>query len=131
MKNLFFSLCSSLFLLSGCSVQKDSTEINQKLDSKSEKEIVLVKVIEDSRCPEGVQCIWAGEVTIVVAAYENKKKIEQVQFVINQNSMDDVNKWFTQHLPQTNKSLKETSVLPYPKEGVQIKPEDYHILLIY
>ncbi len=28
--------------------------------------LTFVKVVGDSRCPQGVQCIWAGEVTIAL-----------------------------------------------------------------
>jgi len=122
-----------VFLLHGCaSAQKGNEEINQKLDSKSDKEIVLIKVISDSRCPEGVQCVWAGEVTIEVAAYENKKLIEQKTFAIGQNpeALEEVKSWFSKH-SVSNQELKEVSVLPYPKEGVQVKTEEYKIKLVY
>ncbi|WP_300565509.1 hypothetical protein [Flavobacterium sp.] len=133
MRHLSFAVCSLLFVLmnSCASAQKNDTEINQKLDSKSDKEIVLVKVIDDSRCPEGVQCIWAGEVTIDVAAYENKKIVEQVQFTINRSSIEDIKTWFTKHLPSKKDTLKEIEVVPYPKAEVPRKPEDYYIKLVY
>ena len=125
-------LFCSFILLGGCaSAQKSSNEINQKLDSKSGKEIVLVKVIDDSRCPEGVQCIWAGEVTIEVAAYENGKLVEQIQFTIKPNNNEEAKKWFIKHSPENKGEVKEISVLPYPKEGVAVKLENYYIKLIY
>jgi hypothetical protein len=126
------AFCSFVFVLNSCaSAQKNDNEINQKLDMKSGKEIVLVKVIDDSRCPEGVQCIWAGEVTIEVAAYENRKLIEQVQFTLGQKNRDEAKKWFIQHLPATDKELQRISVLPYPKDGVPREMEDYIIKLVY
>jgi hypothetical protein len=122
----------SVLVLMGCaSVPTNENEINQKLDAKTDKEIVLVKAVDDSRCPEGVQCIWAGEVTIEVAAYENKKLVEQTQFVVNRNTKEEINAWFTKHLPLRKEPLKEINVLPYPKEGVQVKKEDYKIKLEY
>lgn len=126
------ALFSFIFILNSCaSAQKNDNEINQKLDSTSGKEIVLVRVINDSRCPEGVQCIWAGEVTIEVAAYENKKLVEQVQFTINYKDNDESKKWFIQHLPTSDKELQRISVLPYPKDGIARKLEDYIIQLGY
>lgn len=126
------AFCSFIFLLNSCaSAQKDSTVINQKLDTKATKEIVLVKLINDSRCPEGVQCIWAGEITFEVAAYENKKLVEQVQFTLNPSSNDDAKNWFMKHLPSTGKELKGLDIQPYPKDGVQHKAEDYVIRLVY
>ena len=119
-------------LFAGCAgVQNTESEINQKLDAKSDKEIVLVKVINDSRCPQGVQCIWAGEVIVEVAAYENKELVEQATFTLNKDTKEEVKNWFTKHLPGRKENLKEIQVLPYPKEGIQIQPEDYRITLNY
>jgi hypothetical protein len=28
--------------------------------------LVLKEVVSDSRCPEGLNCIWAGEVTVLI-----------------------------------------------------------------
>ncbi|WP_442787369.1 hypothetical protein [Flavobacterium suncheonense] len=117
-------------LLMGCA-SASKNEINQQLDSQSGKEVVLVRVLNDSRCPEGVQCVWAGEVTIEVAVYENKKLSEQTQFTLNAQSADEVKAWFEQHLPPSKEKLKAVSVAPYPKEGVTIQPEEYKIVLKY
>jgi hypothetical protein len=123
---------SFLFLLNSCaSAQKDAAVINQKLDTKSSKEIVLVKILNDSRCPEKVQCIWAGEVSFEVAAYENKKLVEQMQFTLNPGSIDEIKSWFVKHLPPSNKELKGFDITPHPKEGAQLKFEDYVIHLVY
>lgn len=124
------SFYSAVVLLSGCA-SVPNNEINQKLDSASAKEIVLVKVLEDSRCPEGVQCVWAGEVTVEVAAYENKKLVDQSQFTFNLKNEQEIIKWFGTHLPEKQQELKSVSVVPYPKEGVEIKPQDYKIVLNY
>lgn len=131
MKNLIIAL-STLSLISGCrTITMDKEEINQKLDSSKGKEIVLVQVINDSRCPEGTQCIWAGEVSIEVAAYENKKLVEQVTLTLNRSTIDEVRTWFSKHLPIVKEPLKGIDVLPHPKEGVSIQPEDYKIALKY
>jgi len=127
----YISLVIATLSLIGCASAQNDNTINQKLDSKSDKEIVLVKVIDDSRCPEGVQCIWAGEVTIEVAAYENKKIVEQVQFTVNTKSKEEIVSWFTKHLPTQTNQLKGISILPYPKDGDTRKLEDYFIKLNY
>ncbi|ESU29892.1 hypothetical protein FLJC2902T_03720 [Flavobacterium limnosediminis JC2902] len=125
-------ICCILFLMVACSsAKKSDNTINQKLDSKTDKEIVLVKVSNDSRCPEGVECVWAGEVTFEVAAYENGKILEQMQFTLNQNTAEEIRAWFVLHLPENNKELKAIGVVPYPKEGMKIQPKDYYIQLVY
>lgn len=119
-------------LMAACSTTKMKGDIiNQKLDAKSGKEIVLVKVNNDSRCPEGVECVWAGEVSFEVAAYENGKVMEQVQFTLNKDTSEAIKAWFVLHLPESKKELKTIGVLPYPKDGVKIRPEEYYIKLVY
>lgn len=126
MKNLI--VCILCFTLFGCS-SAQINEIDQRADNKSDKEIVLVKVTNDSRCPEGVTCIWAGEVIIEVAAYESSKIVEQTQFVVNRKNMEEIISWFEKHLPARKEKLKGLSVVPYPKDGVLINPEEYKIIL--
>lgn len=125
---LFFS--SALFL-AGCATAQNDDIIDQKLDSKQNKEIVLVKVINDSRCPQGVQCIWAGEITFEVAAYENRKLVEQTQLTLSPNKEKLVIDWFIKHLPESKTPLREINIGPYPKQDKLITPADYFIKLIY
>lgn len=128
----FVLIAGFVLSMMGCaSVKENPNEINQKLDSKSGKEIVLVNVVNDSRCPENTQCVWAGEVTVEVAAYDNEKLVEQKQFTFNKDTIDEIKLWFTEHLPKQNETLKNVSVVPYPKEAVVIQPKDYKIVLKY
>ncbi|MBP9792755.1 MAG: hypothetical protein KBC56_02025 [Flavobacterium sp.] len=130
MKKLLFLIFITSSLTS-CSCQKAITEINQKLDSKTTKEIVLVRLINDSRCPENVQCIWAGEVTFEVAAYDNGNLMEQKQFILKPTNQDEVIAWLSKHLPKTKTPLQSIAVVPYPKDGVSVKLEEYTLKLNY
>lgn len=122
-----------LILIAGinCSSQKQTTTINQVLDSKKGREIVLVKIINDSRCPEKTQCIWEGEVNFEVAVYENGKIIEQTQLTLNSKKQEEVTDWFKKQLGKPGENLKNVGVVPYPKVGVSVKYEDYYIDLVY
>jgi hypothetical protein len=40
--------------------------------------LVLKEVTSDSRCPQGLNCIWAGEAQVIVSVYNNKKLVEDV-----------------------------------------------------
>lgn len=133
MKNLLNFIYLNLIIILSANAQSKNSQflINQKLDSKYRNEIVFVKLLEDSRCPEKVQCIWAGEVSFEVAAYKNKKLVEQVQFTLNNSTEEEIKKWFTLHSPIRKKPIKYVAVYPYPKNGVNTKQEDYFIKLIY
>ena len=127
----YIALFSFALFLIGCATAQNDNVINQELDSKKGKEIVLVKVINDSRCPQGVNCIWAGEITFEVAAYESGKLVEQTQLTLTPNKEKLVLDWFTKHLPESKTALKEIGISPYPKQDKEINPADYFIKLIY
>lgn len=51
----------------GLSLQSDGTvqmKVGQSAKISSSMSLDYVRVVSDSRCPAGAQCIWAGEVTI-------------------------------------------------------------------
>ena len=54
----------------------------QKVVTKDKIKIKFLSVVEDSRCPEGVNCIWAGNAKIKIeVSQKNQKEI----FDINTN----------------------------------------------
>jgi len=64
-----------LFLIVGSMIvtaQKDdeiAVSVGEKGCSKTASiEVEFIRVVEDSRCPEGVDCIWAGRAVIEVRA---------------------------------------------------------------
>ena len=51
-------------------------KINQVVFIKSENiKIIFINVTEDSRCPSDVDCIWEGQVTIVINIFKNNQFI--------------------------------------------------------
>tara|TARA_R110000851_G_scaffold234483_1_gene386929 strand:- start:279 stop:593 length:315 start_codon:yes stop_codon:yes gene_type:complete len=94
-------------------------------------QLVLKEVLADSRCPEGVRCIWMGEIKVVVSVYEGKKLIKEEELVVSEKN-DQINKeWFMNYLPPNQKNIKSINVVPYPKEGVTIDPKAYYIKIGY
>ncbi|CAM2862441.1 hypothetical protein [Flavobacterium frigoris] len=109
-----------------------SLKITQKkcLKNKGTK-LILKEVLSDSRCPEGVQCIWAGEAKVVVSVYEGKKFVKDEELVISGKN-EQINKdWFMSYLPFSQKNIKSINIVPYPKEGVKINPKEYYIKIGY
>lgn len=67
------------FALEAQTVQKQKVQINkQKKFSRSNLTVKFVELVEDSRCPEGTNCIWAGNarIKIEVSKGRNKKTFE-------------------------------------------------------
>jgi len=88
----------------------------------------LKNVINDSRCPEGVTCIWAGEVSVVVEVYNDKKFIEEKTITFNSKNRDENIQWFSTYY--TGK-IKSVGVGPYPKEGVLVKDKKKYIKIVF
>lgn len=93
--------------------------------------LVLKAIVNDSRCPEGVACIWAGEVSTVVAVYKDSKLLEEHTMVFSIKDQEGNKQWFSKYLPEKQKNVKSVSVFPYPKEGVEINPNEYRIKIGY
>ena len=94
-------------------------------------QLVLKAISNDSRCPEDVSCIWAGEVTAVVSVYKDSKLIEDSTLVFSMKNEEDNKKWLATYLSEKQKKIKSIRVLPYPKEGSKINPEEYYLKIGY
>lgn len=102
-----------------------------KCTIKKGKSILLKEVLSDSRCPEGVSCIWAGEIKVVVSVYQDKKFIkDEILTIAGDRSQENLD-WFAENLPSDKKNIKGITVFPSPKEGVTIKSKDYYIQIAY
>lgn len=88
----------------------------------------LKSVLNDSRCPEGTACIWAGEVSAVVEVYNDKKFVEEKTLSFNSKNREENNFWFSKYY---SKKIKSISVLPYPKEGVVVKEKKKYIKIVF
>jgi len=94
-------------------------------------QLVLKAISNDSRCPEDVTCIWAGEVTAVVSVYKDSKLIDDSTLVFSMKNEEDNKKWLATYLSDKQKKIESIRVLPYPKEGSKINPEEYYMKIGY
>lgn len=124
---------SVLFLMFSC-VTKKSTKINTIVDQSiiTQKhtdlqgfQLILKNVYNDSRCPEGVTCVWAGEVTVEIEVFENNKLIEEKTLVFNSRNTNENKVWFAKYYPE--KPIQSVLVLPYPKDGITNELKDYFL----
>lgn len=88
----------------------------------------LKAVINDSRCPEGLNCVWAGEVSATIEVYKNKKLVEEKHITFNATNRLENIKWFENYY---SKKIKSVGVLPYPKDGVAIKPKNQYLKIVF
>ncbi len=104
-------------------------KFTQKTIKKRGTQLVLKKVVNDSRCPEGVNCIWAGEIEIEIAIYKNRKLISTENILISPKLQSENIAWFSKYYPKLN--IKEINVLPYPKNEVVVNPKDYFVKVYF
>ena len=88
----------------------------------------LQSVFDDSRCPEGVTCIWAGEVSATVEVYKDKKLVEEKTVTLNSKNKEENFKWFANYFP---KKIQSIGVVPYPKEGQIVNPKKQYINIVF
>ncbi|WP_430399512.1 hypothetical protein [Flavobacterium sp.] len=121
---LFLVGCAKKPLLE--SVSANSINNNTRTDKY---EIIISKVISDSRCPVDVNCVWAGEVELMLSIYkENVFYTEELITVSYKNTLE--NKSILEKYT-SNKKIKSIEVLPEKKQGVEIKLQDYSLKIDY
>ncbi len=88
----------------------------QKVVSKGKLTIKFVSVVEDSRCPVGVDCIWAGNAKVQINA-------------TNQNGVSKTFELNTGLEPQSvtfeGYEIKLAGLLPHPRANLPINPKRY------
>jgi hypothetical protein len=86
--------------------------------------IKFVSVAEDSRCPKGVNCIWAGNARVMLQV--GKTNGAPVKLELNTNAReatDGAGGGYGQYL------IKLVEVAPYPVAEQPIKPGSYTVTL--
>ncbi|MFE3846983.1 hypothetical protein ACFX5D_03250 [Flavobacterium sp. LB3P45] len=103
----------------------------KKCLKKSGCQIVFKELVSDSRCPEGVTCVWAGEASAIVSLYKDSKLVEEKTIVFSMKNIEENKQWFSKYLPVKQRKIKTVGVFPYPKQGVVGNKKDYYIKIGY
>ena len=100
--------------------QEFSLRIGQAAQIENEQLVIRFNDIKgDSRCPRGVQCFWAGEVSCdVTVTYRGSSS----DIILTQSGLTE---------PPAESRYEDYkfifSVEPYPEEGKQISTADYRL----
>ena len=125
---LVFALCAFV----ACKSAKENTN-EVVMTSKNEAvsndyAIVINKIVSDSRCPEGTNCIWAGEIVMELSVLQNKEIKETIVLTFSSKTRDENFAWFGKYIPN-NKKLIKYRISPTKTEQ-QLELIDYKIELI-
>ncbi len=88
-----------------------------------ETQIKFKKVLADSRCPKGVQCVWAGEAKVLIEIYKNGEldTEKELTFAALKSVLDIIDTEFL--------GIKALRLQPYPNAAVPKNKEEYYLLL--
>ncbi|HZL10145.1 MAG TPA: hypothetical protein VFC65_09115 [Prolixibacteraceae bacterium] len=113
--------CEEITLDQTFTIGKESTfRMNQLYISADGQYTLKISEIGDSRCPEGLLCIWSGEISVNGEWTENKNKTNiELHSVLKDLQTEP-----------TGFSFQIVDAKPYPKIGTETKPEDLVISLL-
>ena len=83
--------------------------------------ITFTNVAEDSRCPQGVTCIWAGNGKVVLKLGKARRRSNTISLNTTLDPKHDVYQGY---------EVKLVSLAPYPKKDVAIKKKEYVATLV-
>ncbi len=113
--------CEETILDQGFTIGREAAfKVNQLYTSDDGQYTLKITEVSDSRCPEGVVCVWSGEVTIKGEFSEKgNKSLFEIHSVMSQTNVQPDG--FT---------VKIVDAKPYPKYGTESKPEDLIVTLL-
>ena len=100
--------------------QESTFRINHLYTSSDGQYTLKINEISDSRCPEGVQCVWQGEVTLKGEWTTNSNKSDfELHSVVKASEIQPPG--FT---------IQIVDAKPYPAYGADSRPKDLVITLL-
>lgn len=128
MKAKLLIIAVLLFSLTGLAQAAGSQKkvhVDRQFDLKAGGEVLVKEaalkirfggVLDDSRCPEGVDCIWAGNGKITVTVRKGKQKPVALEL----NTMTE-----PKSVAYEGYEITLVKLAPYPKKDVKIKKGTY------
>jgi len=102
--------------------QEFEVRVGETVTIKSEGlKINLIRVDEDSRCPEGVQCVWAGNGKVVLKLMKARKRAAIKNLNTNLDPKSAAYRGY---------DVKLVNLSPYPKKDVAIRKKEYVATLV-
>ena len=80
----------------------------------------LVQVLQDSRCPKGVECIWAGNAKVEVEITNDKGDKITKQVTLSGKQLPAI-------YTEDGLEIYIRGLAPYPTTGSKINPSDYYL----
>lgn len=98
--------------------------INERLQNCPKNISFTLLDIQDSRCPDGAVCIWAGMIVVEAAMTIDGKDLD-LQLSNNKNASG-----FPEEFSTSEYTIKLIDSIPYPDVNNPSKPEDKRAIFI-
>ncbi len=92
----------------------------------SDLDIAFRRVVTDSRCPRGAQCVWAGEATVAVEAKDRNTSAESLEARLSGAGTPDSGPW-TEY---DGYRIQVRALEPYPVAGNATDTTSYVVTLV-
>ncbi len=121
MKNIFLGLILTLMFggvitANAQTTQQVSLRVNKQKSVMRDRLRIKFVAVEDSRCPQDVNCVWAGNAKVTVKV--TNRRGESKTFDLNTN-LDAKSVKFDGY------EIKLGDVTPYPRSNIRIDPSGY------
>jgi hypothetical protein len=136
MKTRIFLLLLCALSLTVSAQMKKKTKLTDfsitqtKSIQKKGTQLFLKKVISDARCPEGIDCVWAGEAQANISTYKNGKWTDETILTFSSKKETENKQWLSEQLGIPIAKIKNIRLVPYPKDSIKIDPKDYQIKVV-
>ena len=119
-----------LFILTSALAPPENVTLGQEFDVRvgqwvtiegERLRVTFNRVAEDSRCPEGVNCIWAGNAKVVLWLSKGRRRSSTMMLNTGTDPKEAAYRGY---------EVKLVKLDPYPKEKRRIRRRDYVATLV-
>jgi hypothetical protein len=125
-----FFASTFLYLFAQQSRKEEVIRLGQEFDLKINQEVMIEgeglavafeSVLEDSRCPEGVDCLWSGNAKIRIRSSKQKQTPATTELNTDAGSKSS---------SYLNYEIRLVALKPRPKPDEAVRPHEYKAALI-
>ncbi len=128
-KKICILLLTPFFIFFSCEKEGDEDQFGQTIILKIEDhaeisedlKVTFKDLLEDSRCPEGVECVWEGQAKVTLSIAEEDNPVSDLELILRAGKAELAKDTLHEYIY----TLLE--VRPYPKDGTIFEKEEYEI----
>jgi hypothetical protein len=121
-----------LILSINCASQKENLTDSKKIEMhklSEEYSFKIKEILSDSRCPEGVNCIWAGEVSLTLSIYKEDDFFKEEAIVVSYKNLSENKDLLEKYT--SGKKIDTIEINPTKKVGVKIAINEYVLKITF